>query len=91
MNKIEFIDAISTKTGLTKKDTKAVIDAALETITETLAKGEQVALIGFGTFSVKARNARTAKVPGTDKTVDVPATTVAKFKVGSNLKLKVAK
>lgn len=91
MNKIEFIDAISTKTGLTKKDTKAVVDAVLETITETLAKGEQVALIGFGTFSVKARNARTAKVPGTDKTVDVPATTVAKFKVGKILKLKVAK
>lgn len=91
MNKIEFIDAISTKTGLTKKDTKAVVDAVLETITETLAKGEQVALIGFGTFSVKARNARTAKVPGTDKTVDVPATTVAKFKVGKALKLKVAK
>ena len=91
MNKIEFIDAISTKTGLTKKDTKAVIDAALETITETLAKGEQVALVGFGTFSVKARNARTAKVPGTDKTVNVPATTVAKFKVGSNLRTKVAK
>ena len=91
MNKIEFISAISTKTGLTKKDTKAVIDAALETITETLAKGEQVALVGFGTFSVKARNARTAKVPGTDKTVDVQATTVAKFKVGKALKEAVAK
>ena len=91
MNKNEFIDAISTKTGLTKKDTKAAVEAVLETITETLAKGEQVALIGFGTFSVKARNARTAKVPGTDKTVDVPATTVAKFKVGKALKEAVAK
>ena len=90
MNKIEFISAISTKTGLTKKDTKAVIDAALETITETLAKKDSVSFIGFGTFSVKARNARTAKVPGTDKTVDVPATTVAKFKAGSNLRTKVA-
>ena len=91
MNKIEFIDAVASKTGLTKKDTKAAIDAVLETITETLAKKDSVSLIGFGTFSVKARNARTAKVPGTDKTVDVPATTVAKFKVGKILKLKVAK
>ena len=91
MNKIEFIDAISTKTGLTKKDTKAAVDAVLETITETLAKKDSVSFIGFGTFSVKARNARTAKVPGTDKTVDVPATTVAKFKVGKALKDAVAK
>ena len=90
MKKIELIDAIASTTGLTKKDTKAVIDAALETITETLAKKDSVSFVGFGTFSVKARNARTAKVPGTDKTVDVPATTVAKFKVGSNLRTKVA-
>ena len=91
MNKIEFIDAISTKTGLTKKDTKAAVDAVLDTITETLAKKDSVSFIGFGTFSVKARDARTARVPGTDKTVDVPATTVARFKVGSNLKEAVAK
>ena len=90
MNKNEFIDAISTKTGLTKKDTKAAVDAILETITETLAKKDSVSFIGFGTFPVKKRDARTARVPGTDKTVDVPATTVAKFKVGSNLRTKVA-
>ena len=91
MKKIELIDAVASTTGLTKKDTKAVIDAALETITETLAKKDSVSFVGFGTFSVKARNARTAKVPGTDKTVDVPATTVAKFKVGKALKDAVAK
>ena len=90
MNKIEFISAISTKTGLSKKDAKGAVDAVLDTITETLAKKDSVSFIGFGTFSVKARNARTAKVPGTDKTVNVPATTVAKFKVGSNLRTKVA-
>ena len=91
MNKNELISAISTTTGLTKKDTKAVIDAALETITETLAKKDSVSFIGFGTFSTSARAARTARVPGTDKTVDVPATTVAKFKVGKALKDAVAK
>ena len=90
MNKTQFINAISTKTGLTKKDTKAVVDAALETITEALARKYSVSFVGFGTFSTSARAAREARVPGTDKTVNVPATTVAKFKVGSNLRTKVA-
>ena len=90
MNKIEFIDAVASKTGLTKKDTKAVIDAALETITETLAKKDSVSFIGFGTFSTAPRAAREARVPGTDKTVKVAATTVAKFKVGKSLKDKIA-
>ena len=91
MNKIEFIDAISTKTGLTKKDTKAAVDAVLETITEALVKKDSVSFIGFGTFSTSARAARTARVPGTDNTVDVPATTIAKFKIGKALKDAVAK
>ena len=91
MNKNEFIDAISTKTGLTKKDTKAVVDAALETITETLAKKDFVSFIGFGTFSTSAREAREATVPGTTRKVQLSATTVAKFKVGKALKEAVAK
>ena len=90
MNKTQLIDMAAAKSGLTKKDTTAALESIIDSIQETLAKGEQVALIGFGTFSVKARNARTAKVPGTDKTVDVPATTVAKFKVGKALKDAVA-
>ena len=91
MNKIEFISAISTKTGLTKKDTKAVVDAALETITETLAKKDSVSFIGFGTFSTSARAAREATVPGTARKVQLSTTTVAKFKVGKALKEAVAK
>ena len=91
MNKTQLIDMAADKSGLTKKDTTAALESIIDSIQETLAKGEQVALVGFGTFSVKARNARTAKVPGTDKTVDVPATTVAKFKVGKALKEAVAK
>ena len=91
MNKAEFIDAIAAKAGLSKKDAKGAVDAVLETITETLVKRETVSFIGFGTFSTAARAARTAKVPGTDKTVNVPATTVAKFKVGKSLKESVAK
>ncbi|MDY0052952.1 MAG: HU family DNA-binding protein [Aliarcobacter sp.] len=90
MNKAEFIDAIAAKAGLSKKDAKGAVDAVLETITETLVKKETVSFIGFGTFATADRAARTAKVPGTDKTVDVPATTVAKFKVGKALKEAVS-
>ena len=90
MNKAEFIDAIAAKAGLSKKDSKAAVDAVLETVTETLVKKETVSFIGFGTFSTAARAARSAKVPGTDRTVQVPATTVAKFKVGKALKEAVS-
>ena len=86
MNKAEFIDAVAAKTGLSKKDTKAALEASLETITETLAKKDTVSFIGFGTFSTSDRAARVARVPGTGAEVQVPATTVAKFKVGKALK-----
>lgn len=90
MNKVEFINALSERSGLTKKDSKAALEATLEIITETLSRKEQVSLVGFGTFSVSERAARTAKVPGTDKTVQVEAKTVAKFKAGKLLKEFVA-
>ena len=90
MNKAEFIDAVAAKAGLSKKDAKGAVDAVFETITEALVKKESVSFIGFGTFAVSERAARTAKVPGTDKTVEVPATTVAKFKVGKALKEAVS-
>ena len=91
MNKSEFISAVAEKAGLTQKDAKGAVDAVLETITEVLVKKDSVAFVGFGTFSTAERAARVAKVPGTDKTVNVPATTVAKFKVGKALKEAVAK
>ena len=90
MNKAEFIDAVAAKAGLSKKDAKGAVDAVLETITETLVKRETVSFIGFGTFATADRAAREAKVPGTTRTVQVPATTVAKFKVGKALKEAVS-
>lgn len=90
MNKVEFIDAVAAKAGLSKKDAKGAVDAVLNTITESLVKKESVSFVGFGTFSVSERAARTAKVPGTDKTVQVEAKTVAKFKAGKLLKDIVA-
>jgi len=91
MKKAEFIQAVSEKAGLSKKDTTSAIEAALETITEGLTAGKSVSFIGFGTFSTAARAARKARVPGTDRVVDVPATTAVKFKVGKKLKEAVAK
>ncbi len=81
MTKTEIIDAVAEKSGLTKKDSKAAVDAVLETITEALVKKDSVAFVGFGTFLVGQRAARVAQVLGTGKTVNVPVTTVAKFKV----------
>lgn len=90
MNKVEFVDAVAQKTGLSKKDSKEAVDAVLETITEVLAKKDSIAFVGFGTFSTTERAARTARVPGTDKTVEVAATTAVRFKVGKILKQSVA-
>ncbi len=91
MKKAEFIQAVAQKCGLTKKETQEVLDAAIETIEEALAAKKSVSFIGFGTFTTTERAARTARVPGTDKVVEVPATTAVKFKVGKKLKDAVAK
>ena len=91
MNKTEFINAVAVEAGLSKKDAKGAVDAVLEVITEALVKKDSVSFIGFGTFATAERAARVAKVPGTDKTVNVPATTVAKFKVGKSLKEVVSR
>ncbi|WP_201352928.1 HU family DNA-binding protein [Hydrogenimonas urashimensis] len=91
MKKAEFVQAVAEKAGLSKKDTEAVLDAAIDTITEALAAGKSVSFIGFGTFTTAERAARKAKVPGTDRVVDVPATRAVKFKVGKKLKEAVAK
>ena len=89
MNKVEFITAVAATAGITKKDATVAVNAVLETITETLAKGETVAFVGFGAFNVKARAARTATVPGTTKTIQVPASKAVSFKAGKDLKKSV--
>ena len=85
MNKTELINAMAEKTGMTKVASKAAMNACFATIAEQLTKGEKVSLIGFGTFSVAERKARTAKNPQTGAVVKVPAKKVAKFKAGNNL------
>ena len=88
MTKADFVSQVAQTAGLTKKDATAATDAVISTITEVLAKGDSI--IGFGTFSTTERAAREARVPSTGATIKVPATRVAKFKVGKNLKEAVA-
>ncbi|MBO6302427.1 MAG: HU family DNA-binding protein [Ruminiclostridium sp.] len=91
MTKAELISAIAEKTELTKKDSGKALDALTEVITETLAKGDKVQLIGFGTFESRARAARTGVNPQTKKKIKIKATNVPAFKAGQALKDAVAK
>jgi len=86
MNKTELIDAMASKSGLTKKDVAVALEAFTSTVTETLAKKDSVALIGFGTFSTSDRAAREGRNPSTGETMQIKASTVVKFKVGKTLK-----
>ena len=91
MNKTELIAAAAMSTGLTKKDTERVINAALDAITASLIEGEKVQLSGFGTFELKDREARVGRNPHTKESVEIPATTVPVFKASKVLKDTVAK
>jgi len=86
MTKTELIDAIAEKAGLSKTDASKALSATLESVTDALRAGEKVALIGFGTFSVSQRAARTGKNPQTGEAIAIPASKAAKFKAGQKLK-----
>jgi DNA-binding protein HU-beta len=91
MNKAELIAAVAEKTGLSKKDTEAVVSASLEVITESLAQGEKVQLVGFGSFETKARAARIGRNPRTKEEIKIPASKLPVFKAGKALKDTVSK
>ena len=91
MNKTELVAAVAAKTEMSKKNAEKAVTAVLETVAETLAAGEKVQLVGFGTFEAREREARTAKNPRTGETVEVAASRVPAFKAGQALKTKVAK
>ena len=86
MNKADLINAVTEKAGLSKKDTEAVINAAIEAITEALKEGEKVQLVGFGAFEVKARAERIGRNPKTKEQIKIPASKVPVFKAGKALK-----
>ncbi len=91
MNKKDLVKALSDKMGITKKESGDFIDAFVEVVTETLAKGDDVKLVGFGTFEVSDRKARKGVNPQTRKPIKIPARRVPKFKPGKELKDKVQK
>ena len=86
MNKTELIDAIAETADLPKASAGRALDAVLDSITDQLKAGEQVALVGFGTFTVKHRNARTGRNPQTGAPIEIKASRVASFKAGKALK-----
>ncbi|AEH51969.1 DNA-binding protein HU [Pseudothermotoga thermarum] len=89
MNKKELVDKVAKKSGLKKKDVKKVIDTTIETIIDTLGKGEKVQLVGFGTFMVKKAAQRKGVNPQTKKPITIPERKVPKFKPGKALKEKI--
>lgn len=91
MNKAELIAVTAENTGLSKKDTEAVITAALEAITAALAENEKVQLVGFGAFETKSRAARIGRNPRTKEAIEIPASKIPVFKAGKALKDAVAK
>lgn len=89
MNKAQLIDEIAAEAGLTKADAKKSLDAFVKATTNALKEGDRVALVGFGSFSVSQRNARTGRNPQTGKPITIKAKKVVKFKPGSDLSDKV--
>lgn len=86
MNKTELVDAVADAADISKASASKAIDALLDSVTTTLAKGDKVTLIGFGTFEVRERSARTARNPRTGEPIEIAATKVPAFKAGKKLK-----
>lgn len=86
MNKAEFIDAVAADAGLTKADAGRALDGMIKTLSKQLKKGDNVSLIGFGTFSVKKRAARTGRNPATGETIKIKASKSPSFKPGKAFK-----
>ena len=89
MNRKDLIDALATKTGSTKVDADRNIAALIDIITDTQKKGDNVALVGFGTFEVRKRAARAGRNPSTGEAIKIKASKAAAFKAGATLKVAV--
>lgn len=86
MNKGELVDAVAKDADLTKKAARNALDAALANIEDSLSRGETVTLVGFGTFSVGRRAARTGRNPQTGEKINIPSKNVVKFQPGKDLR-----
>ncbi len=89
MKKVELVEAIAKKAGLTKADATRALDVTFEVVAEALEKGDRVPLVGFGTFAVSKRDARTARNPRTGEKINIAARKAVTFKPGTALKNRV--
>ena len=91
MNKTELIASVAEKSGISKKDAEKAVAAVIDTIVETVAAGDKIQIVGFGTFEQRTRNARTGCDPRTGNTIEIPASKVPAFKAGRQFKETVNK
>ncbi len=89
MTKNELIEAVAQSAELNKKQADAAVNAVIDTITDALEKDEKVVLVGFGTFEVRERKARTGRNPATKEEIQIPASKAPVFKAGKGLKTRV--
>jgi len=89
MNKAELVAQLAEEAGITKTQANAALDAFVDNVTKTLKKGDKVTLVGFGTFSVSKRQARTGRNPQTGEAIKIKAKKVARFKAGKELSGKL--
>ncbi|RCJ28662.1 DNA-binding protein [Nostoc punctiforme NIES-2108] len=90
MNKGELVDAVASKTNITKKQADEIISAFLSVVIEAVANGEKITLVGFGSFERRDRSEREGRNPKTQETMTIPATRVPAFSAGKQFKEKVA-
>jgi DNA-binding protein HU-beta len=91
VNKAELVDLVAKEAGTTKKDAEMVINKAMETIIRAVSRGDKVTLVGFGTFELRQRKARTGRNPKTNEPLHIPAKRVAGFRVGKEFSEAVNK
>ena len=91
MNKVKLVSSVAQKSGLSKKDSEKAVTAMLDSIVETVASGDKVQLVGFGTFKVRERQQRTGRNPRTKEEIIIPASKQPVFKAGKSFKESVAK
>ena len=91
MKKTELIAAVAEKAGISKKDAEAAVNATFDTIVDTIAAGDKISLVGFGSFERRERNARTGVDPRTNAKIEIPASKVPAFKAGKAFKEAVNK
>lgn len=91
MNKVELVAAVAEKAELSKKDAEKAVSAVLDTVVETLASGDKVSVVGFGSFEIRERGERTGRNPRTKETIVIPASKQPVFKAGKAFKDAVTK